>query len=678
MTNRKSIASIAIILSLCVTALSSIAQDKAKNTFAKLTPADFALPVSPLIDSNANAVVLSDRGEVHYIGNKSGWFSYVYTRLTRIRIINKKGIDLATVKVRLYGRDAHLEKLGNVSASTYNMENGQLVQAKLDQKDIFRDKLDKEHTQVKFSLPGVKDGSIIEYQYTITSDFWNYLPSWEFQWAKYPCLFSEYQVEIPQTLSFILVRQGVHPYAVDKGSEGHGSYKVTENQENATVTMPDHDMIITANTIKHDWVMKDVPAFGDEAYLTTPDNYIDKIDFQLSATYNGEESTNHTNTWAKATEELLKKEDFGGALQQDISQVDELADKITVDGENRLAMAKAVYYFVTHHFTCTDHYDKYIQTTLEDVIKKNSGTVGDINLLLIALLRKKGFGADPVVLSTREYGFNLATYPVMQKMNYVIVRLSLDGKLYYLDAAHPQLGFGHLDGDCYNGHARIISNRDSGSVYFEADSLKESKITMVLLSGTNKGLEGSWQSTPGAEQSYEVRREVSKHGQQQYFKDIQTRWGEDMEISNGGIDSLDQPEVPVKVHYEFILKQPMDASILYFNPMIGAGNRENPFLAAERKYPVELPYAMDEVYVFSMDIPNGYTIDELPKSVRVGLNGDEGQFEYLIAREGDQIQMRTRLRLNKAWFPASDYVNLRDFFAFVVKKEAETIVFKKK
>ena len=43
-----------------------------------------------------------------------------------------------------------------------------------------------------------------------------------------------------------------------------------------------------------------------------------------------------------------------------------------------------------------------------------------------------------------------------------------------------------------------------------------------------------------------------------------------------------------------------------------------------------------------------------------------------------QIQMRTRLRLNKAWFPAADYGNLRDFFAFVVKKEAETIVFKKK
>ncbi|HXB94350.1 MAG TPA: DUF3857 domain-containing protein [Puia sp.] len=510
MTSRKSIAPIAIILCLCLSSLPGNAQDKAKNALGKITPADFTLPVTPIIDSNTSAIILMDKGEVHYVGNKSGWFSYVYTRQTRIKIINKKGIDLATVKIRLYGRDARLEKLSKVSASTFNLENGQIAQTKLDQKDIFQDRLDKERTQVKFSLPGVKEGSIVEYQYTITSEFSDYLPSWEFQWARYPCLFSEYQVEIPQTLSFVLVKQGLHPYAVDKGSEGHASYDVTERPEQSSAMgAPDHNLIVNAITIKHDWVMKNVPAFGDEGYLTTPDNYIDKIDFQLSATYNGEESSNHTNTWAMATEELLKKEDFGAALNLDIAQVDELADKIHVDGEDRLTMAKAVYYYVTHHFVCTNYYDKYIQTTIQDVIKKNSGTVGDINLLLIALLRKKGLEADPVVLSTRDYGFNLATYPVMHKMNYVIVRLLLGGKVFYLDAAHPQLGFGHLDSDCYNGHARIISNTDSGSVYFEADSLKEREITMVLVSMSDKGLEGTWQSTPGAEGSYEVRRSVS-------------------------------------------------------------------------------------------------------------------------------------------------------------------------
>jgi len=57
---------------------------------------------------------------------------------------------------------------------------------------------------------------------------------------------------------------------------------------------------------------------------------------------------------------------------------------------------------------------------------------------------------------------------------------------------------------------------------------------MVLLSGSDKGLEGTLQSTLGPQESYQVRRDVAEHGEQQYFKDIQTSWGEDADISNGG------------------------------------------------------------------------------------------------------------------------------------------------
>jgi hypothetical protein len=653
-------------------------RDKVKHTLDKVTPADFVLPSTPIIDSNTHAVILSDQGEVHYIGNDKDWFSCVYTRQTRIKILDKTAFKLATVSFNLYGEDENLQKLGNVAAITCNIENGQLAEQNLDSKDVFLTRRDKEQRVVKFTLPGVKEGSIIEYTYTIVSGYWHVLPAWEFQSVEYPCLSSEYKVEIPQTLGFIMVRQGVHPYAVDKGGTGHQSYLLLKKSEGPLAYASQGEQLrVDAITIKHDWVIRNVPAFGTESFLTTPENYIDKIDFQLSKTYNGEQSTDHSNTWAKATEELLAKENFGGALSGDNNSVDQLSNKITADGD-ALAQARAVYYYVGRHFTCTSHYDKYIETSFKDVIRSNSGTVGEINLLLIALLRKRGLAADPVVLSTRDFGFNLATYPVLDRLNYVVARLNLGGKLYYLDAAHPQLGFGQLPGNCYNGHARVISNRDSSSVYFWADSLKESKLTTVLLVNTEKGFEGSLQTTLGPEESYKLRRDIAEHGEPQYFKDIQTRYGDDADINNGGIDSLTMLEDPVKVHYDFALRQQPGATVIYLNPVMSGIWRENPFQAAERKYPVEMPYAMDETYVFSMDIPEGYVVDELPKSTKVIFNGDQGYFEYLLAHQGDQIQMRCRLRLNKALFPPEDYGSLRDFFAFVVKKENEQIVLKKK
>jgi len=74
----------------------------------------------------------------------------------------------------------------------------------------------------------------------------------------------------------------------------------------------------------------------------------------------------------------------------------------------------------------------------------------------------------------------------------------------------------------------------------------------------------------------------------------------------------------------------------------------------------------------------GYTVDEIPKSARVAFNGDEGFFEYLIQKEESRIQVRSHIKLNETVFPAEDYNSLRDFFAFVIKKYSEQIVFKRK
>ena len=671
----------AVALFLCLQQNYCLAQDKSKTIFGKVSPADFAIPVSPIIDSNANAVILSDIGSINFIGNNKSWFSHVFKRQTRIKVLNKKALDLATVKIPFYTPGNDPEKVDNIVASCFNLEDGKVVESKLDKKDIFQDKEDKNNSEIKFTLPAVKEGSIIEYTYTVTSDYNYHLPVWAFQSLEHPCLWSEYEVTIPQTLFYVFVKQGVHNFDIDKGSEGYASYQVTQKAEVGALAMgDDQHLFVNAHTINHRWVMKNIPAFHEESFLSTPRNYIDQIEFQLSKTYNGDQTEDVTHTWKKATEELLGNPDFGLVFRDDnIDWLQGLADKAMGNTEGTIDRAKAIYYYVSSHFTCTNHNSKYIQTTLRDVVKKNSGTVGDINLLLIALLRVKNISADPVLLSTRQYGFNLSKYPMLERLNYVIVRVPIDGKVYYLDAAHPELGFGQLAGDCYNGHARIISEKDSGSVYFEADSLSEHKGTLVFLSDNGKGvLEGSYQSTLGLQESYHTREKVNSIGKKEYFKGIQTSYGEDADISNGDIDSLTKLEEPVQIHYDFRLKQSPESPLLYLTPLFGDAWHDNPFKAADRKYPVEIPYVIDEMYNLTLEIPEGYVVDELPKSAKVALSGNDGLFEYLLANQGNMIQLRCHLKLTKAFFPAEDYSSLRDFFGYVVKKESEQIVLKKK
>jgi hypothetical protein len=120
-----------------------------------------------------------------------------------------------------------------------------------------------------------------------------------------------------------------------------------------------------------------------------------------------------------------------------------------------------------------------------------------------------------------------------------------------------------------------------------------------------------------------------------------------------------------------------DEDVIYFNPLLNEAMKKNPFTSAERKYPVEMPYTFDETFILEMEVPKGYKVDELPKSVRYKFNEDEGVFEYIFAKTAEKVQMRCRMAIFKANFAQDDYEALREFFSFAIKKQGEQIVFKK-
>jgi hypothetical protein len=177
---------------------------------------------------------------------------------------------------------------------------------------------------------------------------------------------------------------------------------------------------------------------------------------------------------------------------------------------------------------------------------------------------------------------------------------------------------------------------------------------------------------------HDLRTSIKEKGEDKYLKNIQITYGSDVEIKNLQIDSLNQLEQPVKINYNINFKTPNEEDIIYFNPFVSNEFKENPFKATLRKYPIEMPYPLDDIYELAMDIPKGYKVDELPKSVKASFNGTDGFFEYTIQKDEFMVQLRSHVKLNQAIFAPEDYNSLRDFFAYVIKKQSEQIVFKKK
>ena len=657
----------------CLFSSPVLAQEKVKVKFGDVSEKDFATRIYSM-DSNANAVVIADIGSCQIDGNNKGWFSVVNKRFKRVHVLNKNGYDIADVSISLYSNGTDEEKLDKLKAVTYNLEAGKVSETKLDTRSgLFEDRLDKSWKIKKFTFPNVKEGSIIEFEYTTISDFINYPDPWQFQ-GDYPRLWSEFTLTIPSFFYYVFLKQGYLKYDVDDRKDGSTSYNITIPGG----TGASEHLRVDAGITNYHWGVKNVPALKEENYTSTINNHIQKIEFQLVEQKEPLEYHKYIESWPQVTSDMLESEYFGQQLDKDNAWLNDVTGTLVIGVTDKKEKAKRIYAYARDNFTCTDHSRRTMDQPLKNILKSRKGNVAEINLLLTAMLRHVNINADPVLLSTRSHGYAFSVYPLLNQYNYVICRAVIDDKTYYLDASEPHLGFGRLPLRCYNGSARVV-NKAADAIELNSDGVTETKITTLFIINDEKGnLIGSMQQIPGYYESNELRDRVKEKGQEQLQKDIKKAFGAEMVISNFQIDSLDKYENELGIHYNFDIKDEKE-DIIYLNPLFGEGYKENPFKSAERFYPVEMPFAMDETVNLQLEAPHGYVVDELPQSIIVKLNEQEdGTFEYRISQSGDNISLRSRIRFRRSFFMPEEYETLREFFNLIVKKQAEQIVFKKK
>jgi hypothetical protein len=651
------------------------AQEKTPYRFGKVNPEDFQKKIYSL-DSNANAVVLSDVGSSEIIGNNHGWFSLSYKRYTRIHILNKNGYDAASVEIPLYKSGTDEETLNDLKAVTYNVENGKVQESRLEKSNVFKDKLDEHYVIKKFTLPNVKEGSIIEYQYEIQSAWIRNLQPWTFQGGD-PVLWSEYNVTIPRFLSYAFLSQGYHPFDIRDSKNRTENFTIRETGG----TQATESYTFSAGVTDYRFVMKNVPALKEESYTSTLKNHMSKIEFQLTEYKEPLQYKNIIGTWGDLGKHLLESEYFGESLGKNNGWLGDTEKPLLAGAKDDVEKAARIYNYVRDNFTCTSHGNLYMSKSLKEISRMRNGNEAEINLLLTAMLKYADIKADPVILSTRSHGYTYPLYPLETRFNYVIAEAMINNKVYYFDASVPRLGFGRLMSYCYNGHARII-NDNMTPIDFNPDSLHEKKVSSIFLANDESGnIKGTMQQSLGYFESLNMRDDIKEKGRDAVVKDIQKGYqgyGEETEIKNASFDSLTRYDDALNVKYDVQIKSYKD-DIIYFNPMFGEAYKNNPFKSAIRYYPVEMPYATDEMFVMNMEVPKGYQVDELPKPMRLKLNDEgDGFFEYLIQQQGDMVSLRMKINIKRTYFSPEEYDMLREFFNVVVKKQSEQIVFKKK
>ncbi|RYU77650.1 DUF3857 domain-containing protein [Hymenobacter persicinus] len=641
-----------------------------------LTAANFAG------DSAAEAIVLCDfgRSRFEYIDND---FQVIFERVTRIKILKKSGYDWATVKVPLYHKERREEKMTSLKGFTYNLVNGQVVKDKLASESTFREEASPNVTVRKFTLPNVHEGSVIEYTYTISSDFLFNFQDWQFQ-NSIPVRWSEYQAVIPKYFDYKMFMQGYEPLAINEHTEG--STQFTLKQNGGFTSGGVNHVATTAETIPvttkvHRWVMKDVPSLGEEPYMTSARDYVARIDFELAGMqWDGQPYKPLADTWTKIDQELLDDENFGMQLKRGGFLKEQLASIMTKETDLAARVA-AVHALVRKSvkYNGTDHY--YTSGSLRRTFDQHSGTAGDVNLLLIAALREAGITANPVLLSTRDHGAVNPTFPLLSRFNYVVAHVALpDDKEMLVDATEELLPCGTLPQRCLSHAGRLVMPNVQESRWIDLKPTQRfMEYRQVQLTVDDKGgYTGKVHQEHSGYSAHFEREKLQKIGEKKY---IETLAGEHegWNIPKFAFKERDLLQRPLTLDYEFASAGgDASAATIYLNPLRQFGDEKNPFRREDRRFPVDFGAPVDETVMMTINLPAGYVAEELPKSAVVELPEEGGRYMFTVVPGPTAIQIVSRMNLRKPSYSAEEYVHLREFYNLLLAKQAEKIVLKKK
>ncbi|KAA5546740.1 transglutaminase domain-containing protein [Adhaeribacter rhizoryzae] len=585
-----------------------------------------------------------------------------FDRHVVIKILKKSGYEWADVTTALYRvNQGEKESVNNLKGFTYNLVDGKVEASKLTKESIFEEKNTDNWTSHKFTMPNVKEGSIIEYSYRIQSPFLFTLRDWTFQ-RTIPTLWSEYKAIIPEYFDYKQVSQGYEPYETYTANRVNVELGLTGNNPTGK---------------EHHWIMKDVPALQEEPYMTSINNFVSRIEFELGqVSFPGQMITNFNNTWEKVSANLMASDRFGAQLTKTGFTKETLAPLVANESDPEKKM-QIIYAYIKENIKCNDHFRLFAENNLRKALETRTGSSADINLLLVAMLKEAGLEANPVILSTRSNGFvGSFTYPSISKFNYVIGHVIIGEKEYLLDASERDAMPNMLPVRCLNREGLLVSAKSSRWVSLMPTTKASNMYQSSFVIGKDNSVTGKIEHSSAGYAAMSYRKKITAEGEKKYVEKALSKtdyW----EINKFTIRNADATSEALKIGYEVNLAgQEKPVNTIYLKPMQNLGEKENPFKLDTRKFPVDFATPIDETHVYSYTLPEGYKVEEQPKNAVISLPENGGRFIYSITVLGNTVNVMSKLTINRPSFQAAEYPNLKEFYNHIVAKHAEQIVIK--
>jgi len=657
--------------------------------FTKLTAQEFKLgkvsiaeleqKVHPK-DSSAVAAILYKKGKSRIEYDQNDGFVTLTDIETRVKIYKKEGYDWANQEVWYYNMVGLTEKVFFADAYTYNLVNGKIEKTKLKSEGTFDEVLNKYRGQKKITMPNVKEGSVIEYRYTIKSPSDRLIREWDFQ-SSIPVNYSEFSTYVPEYYVFNSRQKG---YIFPKVSIQKNPKSITFTSKERTssggfspvkteYSVDKLDYIETQTT----YIAQDFPAMKDEAYVNNVDNYLSSIQHELSLVKFPNQPIKPLSTdWVSVAKTIYDNESFGaelnktGYFEDDLKAL--LAGKNTTD-EKILA--------ILNHVKTNVKWNKYTgydcDLGVRKAYKEKTGNIADINLMLTAMLRYAGLTADPVLVSTRSNG--IALFPNRTAFNYVVARVETPNGSVLLDASDKFSVPNVLPIRTLNWYGRLIRKDGSSEEIDLMPSKPSNDIVFMNYSIDAEGkVTGKTRRQMSDYNALITRDNIDGVKEETYLEKLENE-NNKIEISEYSRTNEKEILLPLVETYSFTGNNLCEVigGKIYVSPMLFFTNNKNPFKQETREYPVDFGFPFLDKYNITIQIPEGFTVETLPAPTNINMEGNLGSFKFIIANTGNTLQINIAHQINEATFSTEKYEMLKEYYKGMIAKETEKIVLKR-
>lgn len=615
----------------------------------KFADADLSKTKS-LLDENAPAEILYKSVHFmvdHTIGELHKKYFY------RIKIYDKdKAEDWLNLEVPLYQSGSNKESLGKFKAFTYNLENGTTVPVKVEKSSQYKSKESKYVNVTKFAFPNVKNGSVLEYQYEIVSPFLYNIPEFLIE-SDTPSLYTEYVLDTPIHISYNINYTGAlgpkHRIVEEKTLYGT-QYKT------------------------YRFGFENVKGFKAEKFVRNDRNYRTKVSAELHST-NYKEVKLYSSSWDQISKTLYESDDFGGELKKTRLAKDNMPAEVT-QMKTELEKANAIFSYVQKTFTWNKDKGIYIDDGIKKMLDSKAGNAAEINLYLVMLLREAGIKADPAVISTVENGMINLVSPNVSNMNFVLASVNINGHYHMYDATSKQSSMDELPLRDWNQYAVLLNK--TKAVQIEMVNMKQSStfLTVDAKLSDDGSISGSYSDKDTGTFAMYVKDNYDENPEK-YKK----QYKENFSIDFTGIDSkvLDNGEFESTMKFSSSDLIDKVGKKLIINPMLFLSKTSNEFDQVDtRKYPIDFGGPTTKVKKVTLEIPEGYVVEEMPKNKKIVTQDKEITYSYIFEQKGNKLEVTTTTKVSSADYPKEYYPAFKQIWEVASKQENQVISLVKK